>query len=385
MLTRSEDRSVYNGYYRDDKRHGAGVMEYGNGAIYIGEWTHNLRSGKGRMEKDHKVISGNYKNNDFQLPCAVDLDEIMKPIYQKDVPRNMEAYLKKKAYFPCEVRIPNLELNEILKPCLVEILKDKCSKGLIKGHIYRKLRYLLKDKTALRDISIQIHKAFSNAPNNSEILEIFREQIPKELEKGETSIKWYGINFNDKKEPEFTLPHMIISNDCIFGQGVEEHTGYNYTIDGLCGDNGMLDIYLKIGGEAKKLNCIAGPNYLTGIDNKENKFIMIPDLRMWKGFFVEEDPTNKRVIKYFLKIDKQIVYGFGRDSTGIYMISGKAEQPKEEDPDRRSHVSFTVYYSAGYLISFVGRIDKLNEMVTGSDCSEETGRPARSKASSCSD
>lgn len=352
-------------------------MEYGNGSVYIGGWVHNLRSGKGRMQKDNKVISGNYKNNEFQLACAVDLDEVMKPIYASDLPKNMEAYLRKRGYYPCDVVIPNLELNEILKPCLVEILRDKCAQGEIKGHIFRKLRYLLKDKTALRDISIQIHKAFSIAPNNAEILEVFREHIPSELEKGEMSIKWYGLNFNDIKAPEFVVPHMVISNDCIFGSGVEEHSGENYTIDGLCGDGGVLFIYMKMGGEVRKMHCVAGPNYLSGIDNKENKFFMIPDLLMYKGFFIEEDPTDKKMIRYFFKIEMGIVYGFGRDSTGTYMITGKAKEAEEGEEDRRRKVSFIIYYTAGYSISFQGRIDPTNEIVGEVDFREARGRLAR--------
>ena len=89
-------------------------MEYGNNATYIGEWQHNLRHGKGRMEKDHKVISGNFKGNNFQLSCAVDLDEIMKPIYQKELPKNMESYLKMKSFQPCEVLYPSGDLSEII-------------------------------------------------------------------------------------------------------------------------------------------------------------------------------------------------------------------------------------------------------------------------------
>jgi hypothetical protein len=33
----------------------------------------------------------------------------------------------------------------------------------------------------------------------------------------------------------------------------------------------------------RKFTCVAGPNYLTGMDDEENKIFMIPELEMWKG------------------------------------------------------------------------------------------------------
>jgi hypothetical protein len=348
-------------------------MEYGNGAIYIGEWLTNMRHGKGRMEKDHKVISGNYKRNDFSLACAVDLDEVMKPIYQVDLPKSMQSYLKQSKYVPSEVIVPKPELNEVLTTTLIDILRQKCCAGYIKGNIFRKIRFLLKDKTALRDISLQIHKAFSLPPNNSEILQIFKEIIPPAIESGQCSIKWYGLNFNNVKQPEMVLSHMVVTNDCILGEGIEETTGQKYSIDGLYSGNGTLRIFLKLRSETLALNCMAGPNYLTGIDSKENKFFLLPDIHMYKGFFTDpEQPNNKRLIRYFMKIYGDLVYGIGRDNAGLYIISGSVHRyenqeanPEEEAIGHKAiaAIKFKICYAEGYQLGMEGKIDKYGEIV----------------------
>lgn len=349
-------------------------MEYGNNATYIGEWSANNRHGKGRMERDHKVISGNYKQNDFSLACAVDLDEVMKPIYQTDLPKSMQSYLRSKKYTPPEVRVPRPELNEALNIGLIEILRQSCCAGEIKGHIFRKIRYLLKDKIALRDISLQIHKAFSIPPNNSEILQTFKEIIPPAIENGQCGIKWFGLNFNNVKQPEVILSHLVITNDCVLGEGVEEYTGQKYSIDGLYGGNGTLRIFLKQRSETLTLNCIAGPNYLTGIDSKENKFFLLPDIHMYKGFFTtKEEPNNKQLIRYFMKISGDLIYGTGRDNAGLYIISG-AMQPIEAhvaDPEDEAighktiaALQFKIIYAEGYQLLMEGKIDKHGEIVS---------------------
>lgn len=348
-------------------------MEYGNGATYIGEWSGNNRHGKGRMEKDHKVISGNYKQNDFLLACAVDLDEVMRPIYQIDLPKNMQSFLRSAKYVPTEVVVPKAELNEVLKTGLIEILRQKCCAGDIKGHMFRKIRYLLKDKMALRDISLQIHKAFSVPPHNSEILQTFKEIIPQAIESGQVGIKWFGLNFNNVKQPELALSHLVITNDCVLGEGIEESTGQKYSIDGLYGGNGTLRIFLKLRSETLTLNCIAGPNYLTGIDSKENKFFLLPDIHMYKGFFTDsEDPNNKHMIRYFMKIYGDIVYGLGRDNAGLYIISGTVQHHADKDPDPEdvavghktvASIKFKIFYAEGYQLFLEGKIDRYGEIV----------------------
>src|SRR3990167_571273 len=353
----------YYGFYKNEKRSGVGIMEYGNGAIYIGEWVNNLRQGKGRLEKDQKVLSGNFKQNNFILACAVDLDEVLKPFYQKEHPKNMESYLRKKGYLPCDVLMPNLELSELLKVSLLDLLRDKCYIGEIKGHIFRKLRYLLKDKVSLRDLSIQIHRAFTIPPNNSEILQIFKALIPPKIETGEVPVKWYGLNFNDKKQPEFVLSHMVVTNDCVLGSGVEEVSGQKYTIDGICGPNGSMYIFLKIRSQIRTFHCLAGPNYLSGVDSNENKFFMIPETNMYKGFYVRDDPKDKKTIRYFMKIGERYIYGFGRDDIGIYMISGEVSAAPDDAAGPRRFLKFKVCYAAGYTISMKAVMDKSGEIV----------------------
>lgn len=348
-------------------------MEYGNGATYIGEWSTNNRHGKGRMEKDHKVISGNYKQNDFSLACAVDLDEVMKPIYQTDLPKNMQAYLKTKKHVPPEVRIPKPELTEVLNPCLIDVLRQKCCDGEIKGHIFRKIRYLLKDKVALRDVSFQMHKAFSIPPHNCEILQIFKEIIPPVIESGQCSIRWQGLNFNNVKQPEIILSHLVVTNDCVLGEGIEEMTGQKYSIDGLYRGNGTLIIFLKMRSETITLNCVAGPNYLTGIDSKENKFFMLPDINMYKGFFTDaEEPNNKKMIRYFMKIYGDLIYGMGRDNAGLYIISGTVQHHTNQEPDPEevavghkavATIMFKIIYAEGYHLNMEGKMDRYGEIV----------------------
>lgn len=317
-----------------------------------------MRHGKGRFEKDHKVISGNYKLNSFQIASAVDLDEVMKPLYHKDLPKNMQIYLKSKNLKRSPLSV-EADLNDKIKPGLFEVLKLNTQEGLIKGHIFRKIRLLLKDKSVLRDLNQEIYSAFFVIPNNDEILQIFREIIPKKLENGDLRVKWAGINFDDKKTPEFELSHMIVTNDVVFGFGMDN--GERITIDGICGDNGSMFIFSKRRGEVRTLKCICGPNYITGIDNKEMKFCIIPDLSMYKGFFMEDNGSEKRIIRYFMKIEGGVIYGFGRDNIGVYMITGTDGPSPDEDP--RSVIQFTNFYTAGYSVSFFGRMDRMREIV----------------------
>ena len=41
------DNAVYRGLVSDQKRNGGGIMVYGNGRIYEGQWLDNLRHGLG--------------------------------------------------------------------------------------------------------------------------------------------------------------------------------------------------------------------------------------------------------------------------------------------------------------------------------------------------
>lgn len=359
----SEDGSIYNGFYLNDRRSDCGIMEYANGATYMGEWLNNARHGKGRMDKDGKVISGNFKYNEFTIACAVDLDEVLKPVYSQSLPRNMESYLNQKGYRACREMTVDSELHGVLVPGLLDILRDRAGYGEIKGHIFRKLRYLLKDRLNLSDMARQIYKSFTIAPNNEEILKIFKEVLPEPLEQGTVPVKWVCLNLNDKKQPELILPHMLVTNDCILGSGTEVHTGLQYSIDGVIGVHGTLHVFLKLGTETRTLNCIAGPNYLTGIDDKEIKFFLLPDLKLWKGFFIQDAPEDKKIIRYYMKIEENFIYGFGRDSVAVYIVSGKVSDPDIDDTDQRKITNFSLRYSSGYSVHFQGRLDEHDEIV----------------------
>ena len=89
----------------------------------------------------------------------------------------------------------------------------------------------------------------------------------------------------------------------MFGEGIDESLGKTYIIDGIYGGKGTLKLFLKKQKSTKVMNCIVGPNYLAGIDSNENKFFLIPDLTMHKGFFTEsENPNCKRPVSYFFKV-----------------------------------------------------------------------------------
>jgi hypothetical protein len=40
---------VYEGWFRDDKRHGKGTMTYANNNVYEGHWENDVRSGMGTL------------------------------------------------------------------------------------------------------------------------------------------------------------------------------------------------------------------------------------------------------------------------------------------------------------------------------------------------
>jgi hypothetical protein len=64
-------------------------MDYHTGAIYMGEWKNNLRHSKGRMEKEGIVTSGNWEYNQYVVACAVDLDEVLKKVYDHKMPASL--------------------------------------------------------------------------------------------------------------------------------------------------------------------------------------------------------------------------------------------------------------------------------------------------------
>ncbi len=61
---RSSNGNVYEGDFKEGKRHGKGVLTYADGDVYKGEFYLGKRHGKGIMHcADGDVYEGNYKNN----------------------------------------------------------------------------------------------------------------------------------------------------------------------------------------------------------------------------------------------------------------------------------------------------------------------------------
>jgi hypothetical protein len=61
----------YDGEWKDKKRHGKGVLRYGNGIIYDGEWMNGLRHGKGKTTyANGEEYEGKWINNkpDYLFP-----------------------------------------------------------------------------------------------------------------------------------------------------------------------------------------------------------------------------------------------------------------------------------------------------------------------------
>ena len=57
-----QDRKVYKGQFKDDKREGYGVLSWKDGRVYEGEWKQNLQHGQGRM----KDTQGQWKSGRWE-------------------------------------------------------------------------------------------------------------------------------------------------------------------------------------------------------------------------------------------------------------------------------------------------------------------------------
>ena len=58
--------SVYEGGWRDGKRHGSGKIMFASGAVYDGDWEDDKRQGNGKYLFDSgDVYEGNYKNGEM--------------------------------------------------------------------------------------------------------------------------------------------------------------------------------------------------------------------------------------------------------------------------------------------------------------------------------
>lgn len=355
-----KDHSVYNGFYDQNKRSGPGVMEYSNKSTYIGEWKNGVRSGKGRLENGPLVTSGQWEFDKIKFASAIDLDEIMKPFYEHRIPANIQEYIQSLGYNFAVHVVPHLTLSTHIKPVLIDLLKHKAGQGQLRGSIFKKVCNLLNSARSIKEYSESIHKAFSSVPSHDAVFSPVGCTVDYKFQSGHYKIAWHCINYDNKKTPEFTFDHLIVSSDILFGFGVEEGSKA-YHLDGMCLSDGVVIInqYYAANSERQKYSCIAGPNYLTGVDQDENKVFLVPDLDMWKGFFTQNrDSLEKLSMTLYMKIyGGDLIYGFGRDKISIYMVTGKLKKPIASDPDRRKVVDFYITYEKGYTLTFRGRLD----------------------------
>lgn len=354
-----KDHSVYQGFYDQNRRSGPGVMEYSNKSTYIGEWKTGMRSGKGRFETGPMVTSGQWEYDKIKFASAVDLDEIMKPFYQQVLPANMKAYLKSIDYKYQTQIFPNPALISYLKPGLIELLKQKAAQGLLRGSIFRKVCSLLNYSRVINDTATGIYNAFRNLPHHETVFSPVGNGIDIKFQSGQYKIRWHGVNYDNKKKTSFSFDHMIISSDILFGFGTEDAQSYH--LDGMCMADGgvVINQYFQSGSERQKYTCIAGPNYLAGVDQDENKVFMIPELDMWKGFFTTDNEAGEKLsISFYMKLfNQELIYGFGRDKISIYMITGKISSPAAKDLDLRKIVTIQMKYEKGYKVEFTGRLE----------------------------
>jgi hypothetical protein len=187
-------------------------MEYSNKSVYVGEWQNGQRSGKGRLDRGETVTSGNWEYDRIKMASAVDLDEIMKPVYEQKLPANFETFFKSTGHTFGDMVVPNLNLNTFIKPTLLEFLKIKSAEGFIKGHILRKVSNILEKQRMVKEISERIYRVYTSIPNHERIFSPIGDRIDFKFQTGEFKIKWHGINFDNKKRPKFTLDHMIVSS-----------------------------------------------------------------------------------------------------------------------------------------------------------------------------
>jgi hypothetical protein len=207
-----KDGSFYNGIYELNKRAGPGIMEYANKSVYMGEWSNGQRSGKGRMEGEGKVVSGNWQYDKIKMLSAVNLDEIMKPIYDQKLPASFEAYYKTCHHRFTEFQVPEITLNANIRPILVNYLKLRTAKGEIRGHIYRKINYIIDNSRALLDISERVYQAFTRMPDHHKIFSPIGPRVPSRFQSGDYKIRWFGISFDNKKRETFIFDHLIVSS-----------------------------------------------------------------------------------------------------------------------------------------------------------------------------
>lgn len=59
-----QEGGTYDGFMKNNKRHGNGTMVYENGDTYVGEWSEDQREGQGTLTaKDGTEYSGEWKDD----------------------------------------------------------------------------------------------------------------------------------------------------------------------------------------------------------------------------------------------------------------------------------------------------------------------------------
>lgn len=83
--------TVYNGFWKNDKREGEGKMEYANGDVYIGFWKNDKKEGKGQMKFKNGLISIGRWNNDTLYKIDKPLDILPDTILKSEISENDES------------------------------------------------------------------------------------------------------------------------------------------------------------------------------------------------------------------------------------------------------------------------------------------------------
>ena len=190
MIYANED--IYQGSWKEDKKHGHGILEKANGDKYYGYWNCDLKEGQGYYwySKTGKVYLGEWHEdcprcgiftdvNDEKL--NIDISKINDP---KDVPASIPGLCLKNPEAVLEDSINNVHfirsIKEVKNKNLQELFKNEEQKEIIK--MYSQLRTTKKkddeNENKIPDFTItldQLKKTIANNLNfdlNNEILEI---------------------------------------------------------------------------------------------------------------------------------------------------------------------------------------------------------------------
>ena len=190
MIYANED--IYQGNWKEDKKHGHGILEKANGDKYYGYWNCDLKEGQGYYwySKTGKVYLGEWHEdcprcgiftdvNDEKL--NIDISKINDP---KDVPAPIPGLCLKNPEAVLEDSINNVHfirsIKEVKNKNLQELFKNEEQKEIIK--MYSQLRTTKKkdddNENKIPDFTIsldQLKKTIANNLNfdlSNEILEI---------------------------------------------------------------------------------------------------------------------------------------------------------------------------------------------------------------------